>query len=139
MSAPTLEPVREPSHDDPTAPTPGGADGWTVVCRLDAVAPESGVAALVRGAAVAVVRDHLGDVHALSNYCPYARASVLSRGIVGTRGDVPFIASPLFKQPFGLRDGVCLDDAAVRVTTYDVAVREGWILVGPARTSPDAA
>ena len=36
---------------------------------------------------------------------------MLARGIVGTRGDVPFVASPMHKQAFDLRTGECLDDA----------------------------
>jgi nitrite reductase (NADH) small subunit len=61
---------------------------------------------------------------------------VLSRGIVGTRGDVPFVASPMHKQAFDLRTGQCLDDAAVRVPTYDVQVTRGSVLVGPRKESP---
>ena len=38
---------------------------------------------------------------------------MLARGIVGTRGDVPFVASPMHKQAFDLRTGQCLDDADV--------------------------
>ncbi|TIC83311.1 nitrite reductase small subunit NirD [Nocardioides sp. GY 10127] len=107
---------------------------WTEVCRLEQVPAEGGVAALVGGEAVAIFRDHLDEVHALSNVCPFARASVLSRGIVGTRGGVPFVASPMLKQPFRLSDGVCLDDEAVRVDTWDVKVDAGVVLVGAKRT-----
>ena len=39
---------------------------------------------------------------------------MLARGIVGTRGDVPFVASPMHKHAFDLRTGRCLDDAHVR-------------------------
>ena len=35
---------------------------------------------------------------------------MISRGIVGDRGGVPKIASPIFKQSFDLRTGQCLDD-----------------------------
>ena len=41
---------------------------------------------------------------------PVRQASVLARGIVGTRGDVPFVASPMHKHAFDLRTGPCLDD-----------------------------
>ena len=46
------------------------------------------------------------------------------------RGDIPFVASPMHKQAFDLRTGQCLDDAAVRVPTYDVRVDEGLVFVG---------
>lgn len=113
----------------------------TVVCRLEQIRQESGVAALVDGEAVAVFRTYDDEVFALSNFDPFGRASVLSRGIVGTRtvttGDheeqVPFVASPLLKHPFDLRTGVCLDDPTVAVATYDVRVVDGVVLVGARR------
>ena len=116
--------------------------GHEPVCRVDDVPLEGGVAALVRGEAVAVFRTGDGEVLALSNYDPVARASVLSRGIVGTRTtgsgpearEVWFVASPMHKQAFDLRTGQCLDDAGLRVTAYDVAVAGGVVLVGPPRT-----
>ncbi len=102
----------------------------TPVCRLDQIEVEGGVAALVDGVAVAIFRTHDGNVYAISNYDPCSHASVLARGIVGTRGEIPFVASPMHKQAFDLRTGQCLDDAAVRVPTYDVRVDDGLVLVG---------
>jgi nitrite reductase (NADH) small subunit len=109
----------------------------TPVCRVDQIEVEGGVTALVEGAAVAIFRTHDGNVYAMSNYDPCSRASVLSRGILGTRGGIAFVASPMHKQAFDLRTGQCLDDAAVRVPTYDVRVTDGMVLVGrPHEESP---
>ena len=110
----------------------------TTVCRLDRIEVEGGVCALVGGDAVAVFRTYDDQVFALSNYDPCSRASVLSRGIVGTKtvdgGEVPFVASPMFKQAFDLRTGRCLDDETVLVPTYDVHVTdEGMVVVGDRR------
>jgi nitrite reductase (NADH) small subunit len=105
----------------------------TVVCRYADLEVEVGVVALVEGQAIAIFRTHDGNIHAISNYDPWSRASVLARGIVGTRSGVPFVASPMHKQAFDLRTGQCLDDAAVRVPTYDVAVTDGLVLVGGRR------
>ena len=105
----------------------------TPVCAVDAIPLEGGVAALVAGSAVAVFRSFDGSVFALSNVDPFSGASVLSRGIVGSRGDVPVVSSPMYKQAFDLRTGACLDDAAVQVTSYDVTVVDGVVHVGPAR------
>lgn len=114
---------------------------FETICRLDQIRRESGVTALVNGEAVAVFRTHDDEVYALSNFDPYGKASVLSRGIVGTRTrvtdagteEVPFVASPLLKQPFDLRTGACLDDPATVVPTYDVLVTDGTVAVGPRR------
>ena len=108
----------------------------TPVCVLDDIEVEGGVAALVAGSAVAIFRTHDGNVYAISNYDPVAHASVLARGIVGTRGEVPVVASPMHKQAYDLRTGQCLDDAAVRVPTYDVRVDDGVVLVRPPQESP---
>ena len=66
------------------------------------------------------------EVHAVSNLDPYSGANVIARGIVGTRGDAVTVASPMFKQVFDLRTGVCLEthgkpSSALRVwpTTID--------------------
>lgn len=101
----------------------------TVVCSYDALLPERGVAALLDGRQVALFRTYAGEVFALSNQDPFSGANVLSRGIVGSRGDVPTVASPMFKQVFDLRTGQCLDDPAVAVAAYRVDVVDGQVLV----------
>ena len=114
-----------------------GASGWVPVCRLERLARESGVPALVHGEAVAVFRTHEDEVLALSNIDPVTGASVLSRGIMGTRGEVVFVASPLHKEHYGLRDGRCLDDETLRVATYDTRVVDGEVQVGRRRPDRD--
>ena len=47
--------------------------------------------------------------------------------------DVVFVASPLLKQRFDLRTGVCLDDPAVVVPSYEVRVVDGMVVVGGRR------
>lgn len=104
---------------------------FTAVCKLDELEVERGATALVHGQAVAIFRTHDDAIYALGNYDPFAKASVLARGIVGTRGDVPFVASPMHKHAFDLRTGQCLDDESVSVPSYDVKVVAGVIHVGP--------
>lgn len=103
---------------------------WEPVCRVSELEVERGATALVHGQAIAIFRTHDGAVYALGNHDPFAKASVLARGIVGTRGDVPFVASPMHKHAFDLRTGRCLDDAAIAVPAYDVKVEQGVVLVG---------
>jgi nitrite reductase (NADH) small subunit len=104
---------------------------FTAVCKVSDLEVERGATALVHGHAVAIFRTHDDTVYALGNYDPFAKASVLARGIVGTRGDVPFVASPMHKHAFDLRTGRCLDDEGVSVPAYDVKVVDGVIHVGP--------
>jgi nitrite reductase (NADH) small subunit len=93
---------------------------WTTICPYPSIPPERGVAALVDGAQVAVFRLHNGGLHAIGNVDPVSGAAVLSRGIVGTRGSVPTVASPMHKQVYDLRTGECLDLPGVRVAVYQV-------------------
>ena len=109
---------------------------WTVVCPYPRLEPERGVAALVDGAQVALFRVHDGEVHALGNLDPISGAAVLSRGIVGSRGDVPTVASPMHKQVFDLRNGECLDQPGVRVPVYPVRVRDGLVEVATPASQP---
>jgi nitrite reductase (NADH) small subunit len=104
--------------------------GWTPICPYADLVPERGVAALVEGVPVAVFRTHDGELFALANEDPFTGAGVLARGIVGTRGPTPTLASPLHKQIYDLRTGQCLDDPGVRVTTYAVRCNGGMVEIG---------
>ncbi|MFC4949419.1 nitrite reductase small subunit NirD [Pseudonocardia sp. GCM10023141] len=103
---------------------------WVDVCPLARLLPERGVAALVGGVQVAVFLMHDGVVHAIGNHDPFSGAAVLSRGIVGDRGGVPTVASPVYKQVFDLRTGRCLDDPSVSVPVYPATVSAARLRVG---------
>jgi nitrite reductase (NADH) small subunit len=105
---------------------------WTDICALDDIAPGTGGAALVQGEQVAIVRSRDGRVFALSNFDPFSKAFVIARGIVGDRGGVAKIASPIFKQSFNLETGECLDDPSVRLATYPVRVLGGRVQIAVA-------
>lgn len=107
------------------------------MCRLEDLVAERGATALVHGQAVALFRTHDDEVHALGNHDPFEKNSCLARGIVGTRGDVRFVGSPVHRHAFDLRTGRCLEDAEVGVPVYDVRVEEGVVLVGR-RKAPSA-
>ena len=102
---------------------------FRLICPYGRLPVDRGVAALVDGAQVAVFRTADGDLHAVSNHDPFSGAMVLSRGIVGSRGDRPTVASPVYKQVFDLATGQCLDDPAVRLPVHLVRVRDGLVEV----------
>ena len=112
--------------------SPDAAAQWVPVCALADLPRERGAAALVDGMQVALFRTHDDRVFAVQQYDPYSGAHVISRGIVGSRGDAPTVASPMYKQVFDLRTGACLDAVGkepVALLTYPVQVREGTVLV----------
>lgn len=100
---------------------------FRLICPYGRLPVDRGVAALVDGAQVAVFRTADGDLHAVSNHDPFSGANVLSRGIVGDRAGEPKIASPIYKQTFNLRTGVCYEDPTVRLDVYRVRRRRGMV------------
>ena len=108
--------------------TEAGAE-WRDVCAIDDVLPGAGVAALLDGEQVAIVRTRADRFFALSNFDPFSKAFVIARGIVGDRAGVDKIASPIFKQSFSLETGACLDDSSVRLSVFPIRVVAGRVQV----------
>ncbi|MFF0432260.1 nitrite reductase small subunit NirD [Streptomyces sp. NPDC004327] len=98
-----------------------GADAWVAVCEEARLTPGRGVTALLPdGRQAAVFKDRAGRTYAIDNRDPFTGAQVLARGLVGSAGGRPFVASPLLKQRFDLETGRCLDDDEVTVAVYPV-------------------
>lgn len=132
LALPTSATRPRPANEREDASTPTLEDGvsWYAVCELEDIIPDTGVCALLGGQQIAVVRVGAGDdVFAIGNFDPFSKAFVLSRGIVGDKGGVAKIASPIFKQSFDLRTGRCLDDPSVAVPAWPARVRDGRVEV----------
>ncbi|WP_411078926.1 nitrite reductase small subunit NirD [Streptomyces sp. cmx-18-6] len=98
-------------------------EGWLTVCDRALLTPGRGVAVLLPdGGQAALFMDRAGAVHAIGNRDPFTGAYVLARGLLGSAGGRPFVASPLLKQRFDLATGACLDDEEVAVPVYPVRV-----------------
>ncbi|TDN92690.1 nitrite reductase small subunit NirD [Microbacterium sp. BK668] len=110
---------------------------WARVCGMADLEVERGRAALLGDVQVALFLMHDGRVHAVSNLDPYSGANVIARGIVGTRQDAPTVASPMYKQVFDLRTGVCLDTQGkepAALAVWPVAVRDGDVYLKEGRS-----
>ncbi|MBO3663985.1 nitrite reductase (NAD(P)H) small subunit [Microbacterium stercoris] len=133
----------------------GASSRWVAVCRLSDLEVERGRAALIGDTQLALFLLADGSVRAVSNFDPYGKANVLSRGIVGTkslgnnapssgnnemsesgstasREDVPTIASPLHKQAWDLRTGMVVETQgkdARDIPVWPVAVQGDEVLV----------
>lgn len=105
---------------------------WLTVCALDDILPNTGVCALVDGQQVAIFRVGQNELYAIDNFDPFSKAYVLSRGIVGDRGGIPKVASPIYKQNFNLKTGECFDDASVSVKTFAVQLVDNQVQIGRA-------
>lgn len=106
-------------------------DGWTAVCTLSQILPNTGVCALLGAAHVAVfhVDDGAQRVFAIGNVDPNSGVSVLSRGIVGSLGERVVVASPIYKQHFDLATGECLEAPEHSVASYRARIADGKVWV----------
>jgi nitrite reductase (NADH) small subunit len=101
---------------------------WIKVCNTADILPNCGVAALVCGLQIAIFRVN-SDFYAISDYDPFSNAYVLARGIIGDRGGVIKVSSPIYKQSFNLLTGECLDDPSVKLPTYPVRVVDDGVYI----------
>lgn len=106
---------------------------WTPVCATGDILPGTGVCALVDGVHVAIFRVQPAAqdarFYAIDNVDPRSRASVLSRGLVGSLGERIVVASPLYKNHFDLASGECIESPEHSVRAHFVRVHEGRVQV----------
>ncbi|MCW2824952.1 MAG: nirD, partial [Aeromicrobium sp.] len=60
---------------------------------------------------------------------PYSHANVMARGLVGSRGGTPTVASPMHKQAYDLVTGQCLDDPTLSLRVWPTRVVDGAVEV----------
>ncbi|WP_395242897.1 nitrite reductase small subunit NirD [Agromyces sp. MMS24-K17] len=104
-----------------------GAARWVRVCAVEDLEPAWGEVALVEGRQVAVFRLGGDEVLAVDHLDPHTGAPVMARGIVGSRGERPTVASPLHKEVYDLGTGECLTDPSLALGTVPVRVVDGAV------------
>jgi nitrite reductase (NADH) small subunit len=102
---------------------------WARACAVSDLEPGWGEVALLGARQVAVVRVAGEEVYAVDHQDPHTGAPVMARGIVGSRGDRPTIASPLHKQVYDLGTGECFTDPSLSLRTYRTRVVGGMLEV----------
>lgn len=105
----------------------GYAAGWHRVCAVDELELAWGEAALVAGFQVALFRTAPGEVFAVAQEDPATGAFVMARGIIGSRGTRPTIASPLHKEVYDLETGECFSNAELRLAAFATRINDGYI------------
>ena len=98
---------------------PGAAPQWMQVGRVSDFPLEGGAAIKYGDVQIAVFHfTSRGEWYACQNMCPHKRAFVLSRGIIGSQGEIPKVACPLHKKTFSLESGECLGDECCRSRSF---------------------
>ena len=102
---------------------------WERVCAASELEPEWGEVALLGARQVAVVKLAEDEVYAVSHIDPHTGANVMARGIIGSRGDRPTIASPLHKEVYDLGTGECFTDPNLFLQPFRTRVVGGFVEV----------
>ena len=105
---------------------------WDEVCTVEDLVQESGIAVWTEDGPVAVfyLPHWLPALFAVGHTDPFSGANVLARGITGDLEGEPVVASPLYKQHFSLRTGLCLENESVRLKTYPILLDGNRIRLG---------
>ncbi len=114
-------------------PSQHGVHNWHYVCETSDLVNNSGVCALIDTQQVAIFSLVIkGETHlfAMSNYDPIGKANVLYRGLLGSIGGEPVVASPLYKEHYFLKTGLCKENSDVSVTTYPVKLEGERVFIG---------
>jgi nitrite reductase (NADH) large subunit len=107
---------------------------WVAMGKVDDFPVEGG--ATVKYGKVQLAVFHFAsrnEWYASQNMCPHKRAFVLSRGIIGSQGEIPKVACPLHNKTFSLQSGECLtgDEMSVKVFPVRVVGDEVQLLLPP--------
>ena len=105
----------------------GAVSGWHTVCRVDDLELAWGEAALVAGRQVALFRTGANEVFAVAHEDPATGAHVMARGILGSRGARPTIASPLHKEVYDLETGECFSSPDLSLATFRTRIAGGVV------------
>ncbi|RKR19502.1 nitrite reductase small subunit NirD [Arthrobacter oryzae] len=130
MTAVLESAVHDAPHDveDQAAGQAGAsAAGWHRVCAVADLEPGWGEAALISGRQVALFRTVNGEVFAVAQQDPATGAHVMARGITGSRGSRPTIASPLHKEVYDLETGECFVNPELSLPSYRTRIVDGFV------------
>jgi nitrite reductase (NADH) small subunit len=87
------------------------------------------VAAWVAGKAVAIFNLGQDGLYAIDNVDPATGVSVLARGLICEMDGELCVASPLYKQHYRLKTGVCIEDTSLIASPFDIKTEQGQVLV----------
>ncbi|MCC4250685.1 MULTISPECIES: nitrite reductase small subunit NirD [Microbacterium] len=102
---------------------------WLAACPIAELEAGWGETALLAGRQIALLKDDDAHAFAIDAEDPHTGAMVMARGIMGSRGGAPTIASPLHKEVYDLRTGRSLSHPGYSVRVYATRVVGGMLEV----------
>ena len=104
---------------------------WFLACRVEEMPANGGVCVKYKEMQIALFHfTRLNEWYATQNECPHRNQMALSRGMIGSQGDVPKVACPFHKRTFSLKTGECLSGEDCAIKTYDVKIEDGKVFIG---------
>lgn len=96
---------------------------WFLACLCADVPENGGVCVKYHDKQIALFHfTRRGEWYATQNECPHKFQMALSRGMIGSTGNIPKVACPFHKKTFSLITGECLNDDTCSIQTYPVKV-----------------
>lgn len=116
--------IKDDTQNEPFHQSANDSGSNNVICNKLDLVENSGVCALINDEQVALFYLPHTDkkIFAISNWDPIGKANVLSRGILGDIKGTVVVASPLYKQHFDLKTGICIEDETIKLKTYPVSL-----------------
>jgi len=106
---------------------------WITLCHKNELVAKSGVCALIeknqQEHQVALFQVNEGEVYAIANWDPVGQANVLYRGLMGEDQGEVYVASPLLKQRFSLKNGRCLDDETLTIPSFRTRIMDDQVQI----------
>jgi nitrite reductase (NADH) small subunit len=102
---------------------------WERTCRVDDLEPSWGEAAPVHSRQIALFLVSEDEIYATDHMDPRTSSPVMARGILGSKGERPTVASPLHKEVYDLATGECFTDPTLFLRTFRTRVVGGFIEV----------
>ncbi|PMH43155.1 nitrite reductase small subunit [Vibrio sp. 10N.286.49.B3] len=105
-------------------------DNWITVCSREDLVPHTGICAKVKDQQVAIFYCQRSEtLYAISNYDPIGMANVISRGIIGSIQGEPCVASPLYKQHFNLKTGICVEEPTYQLMCFKIRTLDDQVQI----------
>jgi nitrite reductase (NADH) small subunit len=122
----TLSMDLSPDLDETHAPA-----FWYRAAPVEAFPENAGACVQVGDRQIAVFHfARRGEWYACQNLCPHRGEMSLSRGLLGSAGEVPKVACPFHKKTFSLETGECLNGDVGTISTYPIRIEDGHVLIG---------
>lgn len=138
IASQSIEQTRNPEHSLEQHNSEVSPLATLPLASLADLVPWSGVAAKAGSHELALfyLPGQQPELYAVSHRDPATGAAVIAHGLIGESQGEFYVASPLHKQQYRLKDGICLTDPSLALSVYPVSCRQGHIWLNSGTNQP---